>query len=664
MPVDSKSFVPETFVNPVYPRSFPDPFVLKFRGEYFAYCTDFWRDRSVFGVLRSRDLVNWTEVGGALEKLVGDAPFYWAPEVVYANGKFYLYYSVGNEALMEMRVAVSDRPDGGFVDSGTKLTREDFAIDGHVFIDDDGQKYFFYATDFLAHSHIGTGTVVDRMKNFFTLEGNPRPVTRAKYDWQVYDPERKEKGGVRWHTVEGAFVLKRKGIYYEMFSGGNWQNITYGVSFAVTDNIERDEEWTQFSDGEKTFPILRTIPEQVVGPGHNSVARGVNNREFYCVYHRWTDHGRVLSIDRMDFVGTRIFIKGATTTPQIAPYKPTFADFFDGENLNENWEKSGDWKISDNEIVSDISAESRLICNSKAESFLCEFSLRAVEAANENSGFGFCLLDDDTENFQFSIFPASNEAAVYYTENGAAREEKFVLPKDFDPSAFHLLRVEKDGFFVKIQLDEASFRFEKLLEKSSNRIALAAENAAHAFSGFALTEGFEDLFDWQNGEIARHGWQKSPETSECRVAEGELIFSNKDKKEAVLTKGAAFENFEFAVNFRLDESFDDDAEYGFLVLNETAEEIARLTFTGEAGAFYLSTDDGAQKIVPPEKLAPENLAPENLRQFRFLKLNEKIFFQSEELDLGAFSISENKVKIGLFCRNSSVAFEMIRLTVL
>ena len=175
---------------------------------------------------------------------------------------------------MEIRVAVSDRPEGGFIDSGKRLTFQDFAIDPHVFTDTDGSRYMFYATDFLDHTHIGTGTVVDRMVDWFTLEGKPRPVTRARYDWQVYDPARKEKGGVRWHTVEGPFVLKRKGIYYEMFSGGNWQNISYGVSFAVTDDMDRDEEWEQFSDGEKILPILRTVPGKVIGPGHNSVIRG------------------------------------------------------------------------------------------------------------------------------------------------------------------------------------------------------------------------------------------------------------------------------------------------------------------------------------------------------------------------------------------------------
>lgn len=659
MPADTKSFATDTYLNPVYPRSFPDPFVLKFRGEYFAYCTDFWHDGRVFGVLRSRDLVTWTEVGGALEKLETDAPFYWAPEVTYANGKFYLYYSVGNEALMEMRVAVSDRPDGGFVDSGTRLTTEDFAIDGHVFIDDTGEKYFFYATDFLEHTHIGTGTVVDKMTDFFTLEGKPRPVTRAKYDWQVYDPDRKEKGGVRWHTVEGTYILKRKGIYYEMFSGGNWQNITYGVSFAVTDDIARDEEWTQFSDGEKTFPILRTIPEKVVGPGHNSVARGVNNRELYCVYHRWTEHGRVLSIDRMDFAGARIFIKGATTTPQIAPYQPTFADFFDGETLSQNWETRGDWKISDNEIVNDHAEESRLSMISKAESFLCEFYLRSAETPDAEGAFGFLLLDNDVEIFRFSILPNSNQAAVFYPENGAARSETFDLPEDFEASAFHLLRVESDGGFVRIRLDGANFGFEKLLENASNRIALAAKNMRAGFSAFSLTEGFEDLFDWQNAEIERRGWRKLSAAGECRAANGELIFSNRSETEAVLTKGAAFENFEFAVNLRLDASFGNDAAFGFLIQDENSEEIARLTFEGEAGSLYLSTTDGAQKLS-----LPESFVFGNLHQFRFLKTNEKVIVQSEELDLVEISVLGDKAKIGLFCRRSSAAFEMVRLTAL
>ena len=190
---NSSANFPQTYLNPIYQKSFPDPYILKFRGEYFAYCTDFWRDGKVFGVLHSRDLINWNEIGGAMQPLENSPPFYWAPEVTYFNGKFYLYYSVGNETLMEIRVAVSDQPWGNFVDCGKRLTNEEFAIDPHPFIDENGDRFLFYATDFLEYSHIGTGTVVDRLIDFFTLAGNPKPVTRAKYDWQVYDANRKEK---------------------------------------------------------------------------------------------------------------------------------------------------------------------------------------------------------------------------------------------------------------------------------------------------------------------------------------------------------------------------------------------------------------------------------------------------------------------------------------
>src|SRR5687767_2947886 len=92
-----------TYVNPVHPKSFPDPFVIKFRGEYFAYATGYAADGLVLPVLRSPDLVEWSECGGAMQPLADSPPFYWAPEVAYDSGKFYLYYSVGNETLMELR---------------------------------------------------------------------------------------------------------------------------------------------------------------------------------------------------------------------------------------------------------------------------------------------------------------------------------------------------------------------------------------------------------------------------------------------------------------------------------------------------------------------------------------------------------------------------------
>src|ERR1043166_7657179 len=107
----------DTFTNPVYNDSFPDPFVLRFKGEYFAFCTGQAADGRCFGRLWSRDLVTWKPLPGAMQPLATGEPYYWAPEVTYRNGKFYLYYSVGNETVMTIRVAVADAPDREFVDA-------------------------------------------------------------------------------------------------------------------------------------------------------------------------------------------------------------------------------------------------------------------------------------------------------------------------------------------------------------------------------------------------------------------------------------------------------------------------------------------------------------------------------------------------------------------
>ncbi|HEX7973148.1 MAG TPA: family 43 glycosylhydrolase [Anaerolineales bacterium] len=136
----------ETYLNPVYTRSFPDPFVLKHRGEFWAYCSGFTPAGGCFGLLRSPDLVHWEEMGAAMDPLPEGYTCYRAPETVFYNGRFYLYYSAGNETRMQIRVAMAHRPGGPFVDSGRGLTTEDFAIDPHVFQDEDGARYLFYAT--------------------------------------------------------------------------------------------------------------------------------------------------------------------------------------------------------------------------------------------------------------------------------------------------------------------------------------------------------------------------------------------------------------------------------------------------------------------------------------------------------------------------------------
>ena len=633
----------ETYRNPVFPESFPDPFVLKYCGEYFAYCTGFAEDGLAVGVAHSVDLVHWDRIGGALQPIAAEPPYYWAPEVVYHNGRFYLYYSCGNETLMEIRVAVSDRPDGGFVDAGYRLTSEEFAIDAHVFTDDDGQRYMFYATDFLTYSHIGTGTVVDRMVNWFELEGNPKPVSRAAYDWQVYDPHRIEKGGVRWHTVEGPTVFKYKRTYFEMFSGGNWQNSSYGVGYATSDTIERPDEWRQSIDGSAVLPILRTIPDKVIGPGHNSAAIGPNGRELYCVYHSWQDGERVMAIDRMGFAGDRLFVNGPTFTPQIAPYRPSHG------TDSSSFEFTGDWERSRNRLSNKTGNARAEIC-AGSTCFLAELSFRLPDLPEADSIITFGGKFGELPVFALTMAPASGSARFVDKQN-----VELEFPEQLDLSAFQQLSIEADGHLIRLKLNGLPFKSATALEFACDRFFIETKNAHVEVRGFALTPGFEDLFD-RGADVAETGWNKAGPI-DARVTDGELRVSSSGDEEGFVWRGEPSRSFDLAANVRTIRKGGPEANFGFVIVDKNGAILRKLLAgTVEGEAVLSDTLSGISLPLPSSYQAGVH------RQFRFIRLGRKLRIESEDRFLGELEMDSSPAIVGIFTKGATVACEMVRWT--
>lgn len=76
-------------------------------------------------MFRSTDMTTWKYVGDAFPtkpSWVAASGGVWAPDVVYQNGKFYLYYAASDTTLpgggSAVGVAVSNHPTGPWVDSG------------------------------------------------------------------------------------------------------------------------------------------------------------------------------------------------------------------------------------------------------------------------------------------------------------------------------------------------------------------------------------------------------------------------------------------------------------------------------------------------------------------------------------------------------------------
>jgi GH43 family beta-xylosidase len=664
----SKSQEHTTYLNPVYRRGCPDPFVLKYCGDYWAYCSGFWYDRRCFGILHSPDLIHWHEMAGALEPLPDNWPEYWAPEVSYRNGRFYMYYSVGNEEYMEIRVAVAEHPAGPFIDSGRRLTTEQFAIDPHLFVDDDGTRYLFYATDFLDRSHIGTGTVRDRLLDPFTLAGEPRSVTLARYDWQVYDPQRASKGGVRWHTIEGSFVLKHKGHYYHMFSGGNWQNISYGVSYALSDTVDRPDEWEQVADGEQVLPVLRTIPDKVIGPGHNSVVRGPDNQQLFCVYHRWADDlsARLMAIDRMDWAGERIVVLGPSTTPQPVPIPPSVAGFRTTDNdqsLGENWQcTTGAWSVHNgvaHQTSTDGSAQAQ--CRLTTPYFVAEASLKALAQPAAEGAFGINLHDDQATLLQCGLMSAQKQMHVAWREGEHWAEQNIALPPDFDPFVYHLLRIEVNDALITMRLDDVVAYWQGQLARGAKRIGLVTDQAQAAFAGVELTVGWQDLFTEPHYNLITLGWQVANDRGRWQLTEQQLWQTDTQAEHASITKGTLREDYELVINVRLDGEPATDGGYGFYPALDPNNNGPLLKVVRHEGGWALFAQTADSMYTFP---LPDSFDPSIHQQFRMRKQHGTLSIQWEADLLGEIHSAEAATRVGLYTHHAAAAFDMVRVTAL
>ena len=297
--LSNKTLPLSTYQNPLTVGA--DPFVLAHEGRYYLYATN---ADDGFRVLISEDMSEWTDMGYCLKKgdVIGEK-WFWAPEIIENNGKFYMVY-VAEEHLA---IAVSDSPLGPFVQAEKKWLSEEKAIDGHFFRDDDGTIYLYYV-------RFDNGNVIymSTMKNDFSGfdEENERFILRADEDWELRDCQ----------VAEGPFVLKHNGKYYLTYSANHTRSEDYAVGFAVSDS--------PFGPFEKYEgnPILHKTAE-VSGTGHHSFTRSLDGKELICVYHchysKSKFQPRRVCIDRTSFETDEngrdiLVIHGPTITSQKA----------------------------------------------------------------------------------------------------------------------------------------------------------------------------------------------------------------------------------------------------------------------------------------------------------------------------------------------------------
>ena len=307
--------LPQKQGNPVFEGWYADPEAVVFGKQYWIYPTfsgeglgmeapdslSPWQRQAqqhsinpqyllqtFFDAFSSDDLVHWTKHPKVLsvEQVRWAAFALWAPSVVAANGKFYLYFGANDiqsdQEVGGIGVAVAEKPEGPFRDALGKPLISSFynkaqPIDQYVFTDDDGTHYLYYG----GWRHCNVARLGDDMVSLLPFDDGQlvKELTPEGY-------------------VEGPFMLKRNGIYYLMWSEGGWTGPDYCVAYAMASS--------PLGPFKRIGKILQQDATVATGAGHHSVIRDAENGQYYIVYHRHplgatSGNHRVVCIDRLFF---------------------------------------------------------------------------------------------------------------------------------------------------------------------------------------------------------------------------------------------------------------------------------------------------------------------------------------------------------------------------
>jgi beta-xylosidase len=236
-----------------------DPDAHVFGDTYYVYPTSDKNEwlTTDFSCWSSKDLIHWKNEGIVLD-VTRDLSWAhlkgWAPGVTTRKGRYYFYFA----AEQKIGVAVADRPTGPFVDplghpliAPTERYRTQ-VIDPCPFIDDDGRAYLYY----------GSGELyVYRLKpDLITLDGPPIKLSPPGFG-------------------EGVFVVKRRGLYYFMWSENDTRDVNYRVAYGIARSPLGPIEVSP-------HPVILEKRGPVKGPGHNSVINIPGTDRWYIIYHR------------------------------------------------------------------------------------------------------------------------------------------------------------------------------------------------------------------------------------------------------------------------------------------------------------------------------------------------------------------------------------------
>ncbi len=331
----SKVWVPDLgngkYKNPIIFADYSDPDVCK-KGDDFYLVSSSFDAVPGLPILHSKDLVNWTIIGHALQRQPPYKHFstpqhgngVWAPAIRYHNNEFYIYYPDPDYGIYLVKAKDPAGPwsEPILVQSGKGL------IDPCPLWDDDGKVY-------LVHAYAGSRAGI---KSILTINRLSKDGTKfldngvLVYDGHGIDP-----------TVEGPKIYKRKGYYYIFAPAGGvsngWQLVLRSKN--IYGPYERRVVMTQ---GKTTI----NGPHQgawIVTPEGKSwfihfSEKGAYGRIVYLEPMRWINDWPVIGIDQSSSgIGEPVYSYQKPDVGKTHPIEtPQTSDEFNSIKLGLQWQ--------------------------------------------------------------------------------------------------------------------------------------------------------------------------------------------------------------------------------------------------------------------------------------------------------------------------------------
>ena len=209
------------------------------------------------------------------------------PHIFQKDGWYYLFFGANDiqndQQAGGIGVARARRPEGPFEDYLGKPLIDRFhngaqPIDQFVFRDEDGAHYLIYG----GWRHCNIARLNDTFTGFVPFPDGTtfREITPAGY-------------------VEGAYMLKRDGRYYFMWSENDTRDEDYRVAYATGPSPLGP--WTK-----RGVVLQKRLDLGIKGPGHHSVVKAPNSDTWHVAYHRFAvpagnGTNREVTVDRMTF---------------------------------------------------------------------------------------------------------------------------------------------------------------------------------------------------------------------------------------------------------------------------------------------------------------------------------------------------------------------------